>query len=210
MTGKTPPPPTAQTTGTPARRAAVFALIASVALALDLGTKAWVFSWPGTLTGKVYWVLPGYAGFQTSLNEGALFGMGQGRVGWFAVVSVVAAVAIPLWLFVGGAARDPWLNASLGGVMAGVLGNLYDRLGLHGMTWPDGAPRAGEAVYAVRDWVLVQAGDQLRWPNFNIADSLLVVGAAVLLLRALTEQPATTDHAVAQDAVEPEADADAS
>ena len=41
--------------------------------------------------------------------------------------------------------------------------------------------RAGETVYAVRDWILVQWNDRWRWPNFNIADALLVVGAGVLL-----------------------------
>jgi len=36
----------------------------------------------------------------------------------------------------------------------------------------------------VRDWILVQWSDQLRWPNFNVADSLLVVGAIALVWRA--------------------------
>jgi signal peptidase II len=161
--------------------------LATLGLAADLGTKSWAFSLPGTLTGKVYWLAPGYAGLQTSLNKGALFGLGQGRVAWFAVVSVVAAIAIPLWLFAAGAARDAWLNVALAGVMAGVLGNLYDRLGLHGLIWPEGAPLAGEAVYAVRDFLLVQWSDDLRWPNFNLADSMLVVGAATLFVRALRE-----------------------
>jgi signal peptidase II len=188
------PDPGRLTGRVPASRYAVFVLLASAGLAADLGTKSWVFSWPGTLTGKVYWLVPGYAGLQTSLNEGALFGIGQGRVGWFALVSVIAAIAIPLWLFVAGAARDAWLNVALAGVMAGVLGNLYDRLGWHGMVWPDGAPRAGEAVYAVRDFLLVQWSDDLRWPNFNVADAMLVVGAATLFVRALRDGSAPSSE----------------
>jgi signal peptidase II len=182
----------------PPSRYAAFFLLATLGLAADLGTKSWVFSWPGTLTGKVYWLVQGYVGLQTSLNEGALFGIGQGRVGWFAVVSVVAAIAIPLWLFAAGAARDPWLNVALAGVMAGVLGNLYDRLGLHGLVWPEGAPRAGETVYAVRDFLLLQWSNDLRWPNFNFADSMLVVGAATLFFRALREGSTTPSETPTQ------------
>jgi len=172
----------------PANRYAVFLAVAAVGLAADLATKALVFSWDGKLTGEVvYWWWEGHAGVQTSLNEGALFGLGQGAVALFAVVSIAAAIAIPLWLFVGRAAHDWWLTVALGGVMAGVLGNLYDRLGLPREVWPPGFPRAGEPVYAVRDWILWQVNDQWRWPNFNLADAFLVVGAAVLLLRALRE-----------------------
>ena len=43
--------------------------------------------------------------------------------------------SIPIWLFVFGAARDKWLNLALACVMGGVLGNLYDRLGLSGEDW---------------------------------------------------------------------------
>ncbi|QDV74408.1 signal peptidase II [Botrimarina mediterranea] len=168
-------------------RYVAFALIASVGLAADLVTKAVVFSWPGKLTGQVYWLWEGYAGFQTSLNEGALFGLGFGHVPVFAAISVLAAIAIPVWLFVFRAANDWWLTASLGAVMAGVLGNLYDRLGLSGEVWPAFDPRAGETVYAVRDWILWQLNDEWRWPNFNLADAFLVVGAGVLFLRAMFE-----------------------
>jgi signal peptidase II len=69
--------------------------------------------------------------------------------------------------------------------MGGVIGNLYDRVGLPGMKWDDFHPqRAGETVYAVRDWILFQVSDQWVWPNFNIADALLVGGASFLFLRS--------------------------
>lgn len=180
----------------PASRYVVFCAVAVAGLAADLISKQVVFSWPGKLTGEVvYWWWHGYAGIQTSLNEGALFGMGQGQVSLFAMISVVAAVAIPLWLFAWGAAHDWWMTVALGGVLAGVLGNLYDRLGLPGEVWPVGYPRAGEPVYAVRDWILWQLNDQWRWPNFNLADAFLVVGAAVLFLRAWFEPAESTEGA---------------
>jgi signal peptidase II len=162
-----------------------FALIAGLGCAADLATKSTMFSWSQLRSGETVWLWPGHAGFQLSLNEGALFGMGQGMVWLFAALSILAAIAIPAWLFWFGAGRDAWLILALGGVMAGVLGNLYDRLGLPGEVWPGPGPRAGEPVYAVRDWILFQWNDRWLWPNFNLADSLLVIGASILFLRAM-------------------------
>ena len=185
--------------GIPRNRYAFFLLPAVLGCAVDLITKAWMFAWPELRAGAVYWLWSGHAGYQLSWNDGALFGLGQGNVWLFAVLSIAAAVAIPIWLFVFGAARDVWMTVALGCVMGGVLGNLYDRLGLHGEVWPPGHPQAGEPVYAVRDWILWQINDQWRWPNFNVADSLLVIGAAILVLHALWQpsapaQPADEKH----------------
>lgn len=168
----------------PTNRYVVFVLLAVLGCAADLYTKHVMFAWP-LLRSEIYWVWPEYAGFQTSLNEGALFGMGQGGQMWFALMSILAAVAIPLWLFKWRAAEDWWLTIALGGIMGGVLGNLYDRLGLHGLKWSGPPERVGEQVYAVRDFILLQWNNEVRWPNFNIADSLLVVGAAILFVRTL-------------------------
>jgi signal peptidase II len=168
----------------PGNRYVLFAAPALIGCAADLATKAWFFAMPELRAGNIYWLWSGHIGIQLSWNEGALFGMGQGQAGLFAALSIVAGVAIPIWLFWFGAARDAWLSFALGCVMAGVLGNLYDRLGMHGETWPLLHPRAGQPVYAVRDWILWQINDQWRWPNFNIADSMLVLGAGVLMLHA--------------------------
>jgi signal peptidase II len=68
--------------------------------------------------------------------------------------------------------------------MAGVLGNLFDRLGLSGEDWKGAGEASATAVHAVRDWILWQVNNTWRWPNFNIADSMLVIGAAQLFLHA--------------------------
>jgi signal peptidase II len=121
--------------------------------------------------------------------------MGQGYVWVFAALSILAMLGIPIWLFVFGAARDGWICTALGLVMGGVLGNLYDRLGLHGIveTAPGGQV---QQVYAVRDWILWQLNDQWRWPNFNIADSLLVCGACLLAIHAF--QQSRSEYVVGQ------------
>lgn len=163
----------------PLSRYLVFSSVALVGLIVDLGTKAWCFSQPALRAGDIYWLWQGHVGIQLSMNRGALFGIGQGKIWIFALLSLAAAIAIPVWLFAFRAARDGWLTFALGCIMAGVLGNLYDRLGLH-----------GESMRAVRDWILWQVNDEWRWPNFNIADSMLVIGACLLFLHALRQPKA--------------------
>jgi signal peptidase II len=191
----------------PRSRYVLFAILAALGCFLDLATKHWVFSWSTLHSGSVSWLWDGYAGIQATLNEGALFGMGQGLAWLFAGISILAAIAIPIWLFRFGAARDLWLTVALGGVMAGVLGNLYDRLGMPGLVWPAAHPRAGESVYAVRDWILLQWNDQLRWPNFNLADSFLVVGACLLVLHSMwLSEPASEQSSPAAAGKRPRED----
>jgi signal peptidase II len=168
----------------PVSRYGVFFAIAATGCILDLATKAWMFDWLGMPPGRTHWLWEGVFGFQTSLNEGALFGMGQGMVIFFAAVSIVALLGILYWLFWTGAAHDWLLTVSLGSISAGILGNLYDRVGLPGLTWGENSWHTpGEKVYAVRDFILFQAG-KFTWPNFNLADSLLVCGAVLLLWHA--------------------------
>jgi len=170
----------------PANRFFVFFSIAVGGCLADLATKYLVFDRLGMPGMKpACWLIPRVLAFQTSLNEGALFGMGQGMVPVFAALSIAAVAGILVWLFYLGAATDRLLTVALGCVAAGICGNLYDRLGLHGMKWGAGylLHQPGEQIYAVRDWILVMIGP-VHWPNFNIADSLLVCGAAVLLWHA--------------------------
>jgi len=170
----------------PPNRYIVFSFIAVAGCVIDLATKSWMFGhlgWPNT---PVWWIIPEVFGFRTSENTGALFGFGQGWVWVFSALSVVAAVGIVVWLFYAGAARDWLLTIALGCVTAGISGNLYDRFGLHGLKWYPGHPDhlPGEPVYAVRDWIHVMIGTY-AWPTFNIADSLLVCGAILLVWHAL-------------------------
>lgn len=163
----------------PTSRWLTFVLIAVLGCALDLGTKSWVFAWLGPPGGDTYWLLPEYFGLQTSLNQGALFGIGQGKVFIFASLSITAALGIPIWLFWFRAALDGWLNTAMSFIMAGILGNLYDRLGFW---WTEELARYPR--YAVRDWILWQF-QEWTWPNFNLADSFLVTGAIMILIQAI-------------------------
>lgn len=168
----------------PANRYLIFLSIAVAGCLIDLATKSWIFGHPEMSDGRTWWIWQDVFGFKTDTNTGALFGMGKGMSLVFAALSLVAAAGIVVWLFYAGAARDRLLTVALGCVMAGILGNLYDRLGMHGLR-----SGSGEPVRAVRDWILVMIGDW-PWPTFNLADSLLVGGAALLVWHALRAKPA--------------------
>jgi lipoprotein signal peptidase len=129
----------------------------------------------------------GFEGLQTwsapympRVNHGALFGMGSSKKGsannFFALVSVVAAVAILVWGLRRNTAREPWLMAALGLILAGTVGNLYDRLVFNG----------------VRDFLYFHLID---WPVFNVADCCLVVGAGLLLFQAVFITPRVAEKA---------------
>ncbi len=163
-----------------------YIVIAIGGTAVDLWTKQAVFSARG-LPGEMppWWLIEPYVGIETAVNPGALFGMGAGWGKLFAVLSILAAVAIVVWLSKFQAVKSWWLVIALGCVTGGIFGNLYDRLGM----WnpPIGRP---EWQSGVRDWILFRY-ETYTWPNFNIADSLLVCGAIMLALHSfLTPVPA--------------------
>jgi signal peptidase II len=158
----------------PYNRYILFFALAIGVLAADLASKTWMFAHL-TFGDKPWWIWPDVFGFQTNLNPGALFGMGPGRWVFFAAVSLVAVLAIVGYLFLARAASDYLLTIALGLVTGGILGNLYDRLALPGLAWPNGEP-----AHAVRDFILVMIG-RWPWPTFNLADSALVCGAILLI-----------------------------
>ena len=180
----------------PLSRYPIFFSIAVAGLAADLATKAWVFGWLWSRANPTHWVWQDVFGFQTQLNPGALFGIGAQ---WplmpyvTCALSILAAAAIVVWLFVARAARDLLLTIALGCVTAGILGNLYDRLGLSTIN--------GQPIYQVRDWILLMIFGY-HWPNFNIADSLLVCGAGLVIWHAFFgddgSKPATSAEPSAQ------------
>lgn len=126
---------------------------------------------------------------ETNLNEGALFGMGQGLGLAFAGVSVLAIAGILAMMSRRTTRDDPLLVTSLGLIVGGILGNLYDRLGLPGLAWHAPAERVGQPVRAVRDWIHFTLPGVIDWPIFNLADTWLVIGAGLILLMSLRPQP---------------------
>jgi signal peptidase II len=171
----------------------MFGILAVSGCLIDLLTKSWAFArlghfqvQQGNPTPPI-WLWDGIFGFETGLNEGALWGIGQGQVLAFSTLSFVALAGVLYWLFWAGAASDLYTTIALGMVSGGIVGNLYDRLGFPGLTWAEGARHhsAGDRVYAVRDWIHFKIDAiGFDYPIFNIADCLLVCGAILLVWRA--------------------------
>lgn len=176
--------------GFPLSRAFLFVLVAAAALVSDLYSKQSVFGdlgYPGSSDWTKRW-FDGWATFElsTTLNHGALWGMGQGWTGLFATLSIAAGGGIVYWLFFRGGAQSLWLTIALGMILGGTLGNLYDRLGLHGIT----DLRTGDKAYAVRDFLhFTFFHGKFEWAVFNLADVFLVTGAIMLVLQSLRAEP---------------------
>lgn len=183
-----------------ARCWALLVVITLAGLAADLGSKAWAFRTvagePVELTyeeivGNPSYRLPWHQGvralpadlldFRLVLNHGAVFGLGQQRRPVFiafTAVAVVAAVGVFGWWTT---SRATWAHVGIALVLAGGLGNLFDRLAF-------GAVR--DFLHMTPRWHLPLG---LRWPGgndelfpwvFNVADMLLLAGMALLLFTA--------------------------
>ena len=171
----------------------LFVAIALVGLAMDLVTKDLAFlalGMPGEFKAledpdlrAIYWVWEDVFGYQTTLNTGALFGLGAGQIRFLVTFSLIFLVGIIIYVTVW-AWRNLFLTVIFGMIAAGICGNLYDRLAWHGLVYPEWHDLAGEPIHAVRDWILFMIGT-FPWPNFNIADCLLVSSVILLLLHAL-------------------------
>jgi len=128
-------------------------------------------------------VVPSVLEFKLVLNAGAVFGAGAGKR-WVFVAFTIVSLGFALWVFARWTDRRWRLtHTGIALIIAGGLGNLYDRLAfgcvrdfLHplpgvripfGLTWPGGS-------------------DEL-WPYVsNVADALLLVGIAIVLVRLWT------------------------
>jgi signal peptidase II len=105
-------------------------------------------------------------------NTGSAFGLFRSlpdgfRVGFFLLVSLVA-VAYILWYYRKLRRDQRWLQLSLAFVLTGALGNFADR-----------ASRGYVVDFIQWHW---WNRPDLYWPTFNVADALIVVGVAMLVV----------------------------
>jgi signal peptidase II len=193
-------------------RRVVFALcLAAIGLGWDLWTKHQVFALlgcPGVLPGPG--VHPVWKGqvlgiavqfqLETTLNFGALWGMGQGQTWLFAALSVVAIGVIGYFLRSGQATASWWLTIIAGLLLAGTMGNLFDRLGLHGLKNAE-----GDSIRAVRDFLDFWFFGTFHWATFNFADTYLVTGAIMLVAHSFFIPPEEARGSMKEIASSPDA-----
>ncbi len=154
----------------PPRRAWLFAIVAPIVLVADLVTKQLALS---ALEGEEpVRVLGGLFYLQIVRNPGAAFGMATGMT-WVLTLVATAVVIGIIWIMP--KLRSTGWAIGLGLVLAGALGNLLDRFF-----------RAPAALHGhVVDFLSPFAPNGDAFPVFNIADSSICVGGALIVLMAL-------------------------
>ncbi len=170
------------------RRLSIVAFI----VAADLWSKAGIFSWMNTLGDQSalqldvhghqrFEIFGDWFAFMLSLNPGAAFGQLESFPYLLIGGRIVASVFLAYWIVSSRVGR-PAFNAALVLVMGGALGNLYDNLFLD-------LPHDGRPFGPVRDFIDVYFGVwDWHFPTFNVADSCITVGAALLLLSSFDKR----------------------
>jgi signal peptidase II len=133
-------------------------------LAVDQLTKWWALS---TLDSGDIEVIGGFLRLHLTMNTGAAFSLFQGNG---QVLGLVAIGVVALIYSVLGDASRRIEAISLGLVLGGAVGNLADRA-VRGDSFLSGA---------VVDWI-----DLWFIPTFNVADSGITIGVALLVLAAV-------------------------
>ncbi len=149
-------------------------VIAAVVVALDRVTKLWIMAHIKPGHGIV--LIPKVFRLTHVLNTGAAFSMFESSTSpllvrnlliAFSIVAVVVVVVL-IWKM----GRDVTLTAmALSLILGGAVGNLYDRI------------RYAHVVDFLEVHII-----RYHWPDFNVADSAIVVGACLLLLEMLRPQ----------------------
>lgn len=178
---------------------ATLVIVFALGLGIDLWSKDWAFrkvaGAPVTLVyenivGNPEYRLPYHDGmrvlpydlldFRLVLNHGAVFGIGQSKRSTFVIITIVALI-VAITVFARWTRADSRLaHVALGLIVAGGLGNLWDR-----MTY--GAVR--DFFHMLPRWELPFGW---RWPRngnaeifpwvFNVADVMLLSGMALLII----------------------------
>jgi signal peptidase II len=147
----------------PAKRYSMFLALAIAVLAIDQILKAIVTA--NLKGGSVVEILGGAIRFDYTSNTGGAFSIFRGGGVLFASIAVLVCIGliVPYRRIAG---SPVVVRVALGLILGGALGNLLDRM------------RLGYVV----DFV-----DLRWWPVFNVADSAVVVGVALLILHAWFE-----------------------
>ena len=118
-------------------------------------------------------VVPNFFHLVHVTNTGAAFGSFKNNNMFFIVLSCVALIFV-VSLLLRPHKHDPWRDVSLALLLAGILGNLTDRL-LHGH---------------VIDFLLFDLHIPLAhpWPAFNVADSCICIAVICFIVHAFRRQ----------------------
>jgi signal peptidase II len=139
--------------------------------ALDQLTKQWVLRSISPYDARV--VMPDFFNLVNVTNDGAAFGSFKGNNTFFVIISITALVVVTI-LLLRHRRSDPWRDVSLALLLAGILGNLTDRL-LYGH---------------VIDFLLFNLHIRYAdpWPAFNLADSCISIAVVLFIIHSFGKQ----------------------
>ena len=157
-----------------------FILFLSLPLyALDQLTKQLVLRFISPWDART--VVPDFFTLVNVTNTGAAFGSFKGNNTFFVVISIIALVVVTV-LLLRHRRPDAWRDVSLALLLAGILGNLTDRL-LYGH---------------VIDFLLFNLHIRYAdpWPAFNVADSCISIAVVLFIIHSFSkrEDPAEQEH----------------
>ena len=160
------------------RDARPLALLTSLLVILaDRLSKLWVHA--HIPVGEAIPVIPGVFRLTHVLNTGAAFSLFEGvrspeTVRYVLIAVAVAEIAVVLGFLTKTGRRLSLSTVAFALILGGALGNLYDRIRLH----------------HVIDFLEVRI-IHYHWPDFNVADSCIVIGAGLLMIEVLRPQSST-------------------
>jgi len=143
---------------------------------LDQITKGLVVRLVGA--EDIHVVVPDFFAVVNVTNDGAAFGSFKNNNAFFIVLSCLAFVFVFALLVRGSRSHDRLRDVSLSLLLAGILGNLTDRL-LHGH---------------VVDFALFDLHVPLAhpWPAFNVADSCIFIAVFCFIVHSLRKRKEAT------------------
>lgn len=138
-------------------------IIIILGIILDRITKIWASS---SLINSSVEVIPNFLKLEYLENRGAAFGILQNKQ-WFLIVFTSLILAFVAYFLIRYRKQNhKIINISLSMIIAGALGNLFDRV-----------------VYKyVIDFICVHYKDVYYFPTFNVADMFVVIGTFLLAI----------------------------
>jgi signal peptidase II len=147
-------------------------VLASAVLILDQASKYAVENF--TQTGSSRVLIPGVLNLVHTSNPGVAFGLlADSEMPWRAPLLIlfsVAVIGLIAWLLVTDRAGGQLGQCGMALILGGAAGNVLDRIVRHSVT----------------DFIDFYVGSH-HWYTFNVADSAIVVGAALVLLELLRD-----------------------
>lgn len=154
-------------------------LIALSIILLDQWTK-----WMVVHSMRLYESIPVIDGFffiTSHRNRGAAFGILQNQQ-WLFIITTFVVIAFVLYYLWKLKNKQPLMSLGFSLILGGAIGNLIDRI------------RMGEVV----DFLHFQFGSY-HFPIFNVADSAIVIGVAILIILTIFFSPVEDSYSKARD-----------